>query len=912
MEPERWQHVERIYHEAMQCEPAERGSLLEEACAEDKDLRAEVESLLHYAERPAKFFEKPAIEMMAQALAESLRAAESKNSTRMIGMRIAQYRIVGKLGAGGMGDVYRAVRADDQYEKQVAIKLVRRGLDTESVEARFRRERQILAGFEHENIARLIDGGTTDEGHPYFVMELVEGKPIDEYCDEAKLVTDARIDLFRSVCSAVQYAHQRLVVHRDIKPGNILVTDEGVPKLLDFGIATILSPETFSPESERTETAQRIMTPQFASPEQIQGQLITTATDVYSLGVVLYRLLTGHMPYRLESNSPYELAQAVCETTPERPSSAIRRPVSVVLASLSSKARAMREANGQAPDGSSADLRETVFKTTIEFVSTCRGTTPDKLRRKLSGDLDQIILKALRKEPERRYASAREFAEDLRSYLRGLPISARHGTFVYRAGKFMKRNKIVFSATTVFVLLGLVGVAVIVREARVARIQQLRAEQRFNDLRSLAHSLLFEIHDSISDLPGSTAARKLLVDRALHYLDSLSQESSDTPGLQRELAAAYERVGNVQGNPYLANLGDTAGAIASYRKALNLRLTLADSNRGSYEDHAALVGIYMQLALGLEAASDFSSSLEALQHAYPIAKALVGERPDDPRAQENLAGVCFLTGSVLADAGNLDASLDYYRKSVAIRAAITSGSREFQEQVQTRLAGAYGYMAGDLSLQGDLDSAIALQHKARDILDRLSASDPQSARIQQFLMESEYWTGYYTAQKGLPAQALPYYRTALAGYLKLSSADAHDVLALRYIGKCYTGIGAALSATGKPGEGIQTARKAVQIFDSLAAADHADNFFKPVDLAYARSALADAYEHLAKTSGISESAKKESLLQARTWYQQSLDTWLSIKQRASLGQFDAAQPDRIAHRITACDAALANLHEGSL
>jgi non-specific serine/threonine protein kinase/serine/threonine-protein kinase len=526
--------------------------------------------------------------------------------------------------------------------------------------------------------------------------------------------------------------------------------------------------------------------------------------------------------------------------------------------------------------------------------------------------LDQIILKALRKEPERRYASAREFAEDLRSYLRGLPISARHGTFVYRAGKFIRRNKILLSTTAIFILLGLIGIAIIVREAQVARIEQARAEQRFNDLRSLANSLLFEIHDSISDLPGSTAARKLLVDRALHYLDSLSQESAGTPGLQRELAAAYERVGDVQGNPYLANLGDTAGAIASYRKALNLRLALANSNHSSYEDRAALVGIDMQLALGLEAASDFGASIEALQHAYPIAKALAAERPKDPHVQENLAGVCFLMGSVLADTGNLNVSLDYYRKSAAIREAITWGSREFQEQVQIRLAGVYGYMAGNLNLLGDPGSAIALQHKVRNILERLAASDPQSARLQQFLSENQYWTAYYTAQKGLPAQALPYYRNALAGYLKLSTADARDVLALRYVGKCYTGISAALSAIGKPAEGIQTARKAIKIFDSLAAADHADNFFKPVDLAYARSTLADAYEHLARMPGLSSSAKLENWRQARSWYRQSLDTWLSIRQRASLGQFDTAQPDRIAHRIAACDSALANLHADSL
>ena len=266
---------------------------------------------------------------------------------------------------------------------------------------------------------------------------------------------------------------------------------------------------------------------------------------------------------------------------------------------------------------------------------------------------------------------------------------------------------------------------------------------------------------------------------------------------------------------------------------------------------------------------------------------------------------------MLADAGDLAGSLDYYRRSAGIREAITSGSPEFQEQVQTRLAGVYGYMAGDLSLQGDLDSAISLQHKVRGILTRLAASDPQSARLRQFLMENEYWTGYYTAQKGLPAQALLYYRTALAGYLKLSSADTRDVLALRYVGKCYTGIGAALSATGKPAEGIRTARKAIQIFDSLAAADHADNFFKPVDLAYARSALADAYEFLAMTPGLSAPARLANWRQARSWYQQSLSTWGSIKQKAPLGQFDAAQPDRITRQIAACDSVLANLHADS-
>src|SRR5271154_432272 len=293
MKPERWQELERIYHGAMQCEESQRHAYLERACATDQTLRVEVESLLKYGKRPAGFFEKPALEIVARTLAQDLRAQDCNQNNEMIGAQIARYCLVEKLGAGGMGDVNRAVRADEQYEKQVAIKLGRQGLDKESVFARFRQERQILAGLEHENIARLLDGGTTDAGDPYFVMELVEGQPIDEYCDGRKLGVAARLNLFQQVCSAVQYAHQRLVVHRDIKPSNILVTTDGVPKLLDFGIATILSPETDSPEADPTVTAQRMMTPQFASPEQLRSEVITTATDVYSLGVVLYKLLTG-------------------------------------------------------------------------------------------------------------------------------------------------------------------------------------------------------------------------------------------------------------------------------------------------------------------------------------------------------------------------------------------------------------------------------------------------------------------------------------------------------------------------------------------------------------------------------------------------------------------------------------------
>jgi len=309
MTPERWQQVRGIFDQATSLPATERPAYLDQACTADPDLRREVDSLLlAHHEAGTEFLNTPAINL-------------SRPAPSRVGRRIGAYNIIEEIGRGGMGEVYRAGRADGQYEKEVAIKLVRGGYNTASVLERFRHERQILASLDHPNIARLLDGGTTDEGLPYLVMELIEGTPIDQYCDAHKLGVNERLGLFVQVCSAVQYAHQRLVIHRDIKPGNILVTKEGVPKLLDFGIAKILDPA-----ASAATTVAGPMTPEYASPEQIRGEPITTATDVYSLGVVLYQLLTGRSPYPKNTNVPHEFARAICEIEPERPSSVVLRP----------------------------------------------------------------------------------------------------------------------------------------------------------------------------------------------------------------------------------------------------------------------------------------------------------------------------------------------------------------------------------------------------------------------------------------------------------------------------------------------------------------------------------------------------------------------------------------------------------
>jgi len=317
MTPERYQQIKNLFHAALEREPGERAAFLDQACAHDPSLRAEVETLLAAAE-PAEGFIERAIQD-----AVTLIAADQPEPVE--GQRIGPYEVIRQIARGGMGAVYLAMRADDQYRKHVAIKLIRRGLDTDDIIRRFRNERQILAGLDHPNIARLLDGGATDDGRPYLVMEYIAGEPIDDYGDQHKLGAEDRLTLFRQVCAAVHCAHQHLVIHRDIKPSNILVTEDGTPKLLDFGIAKLLTPELAAQTLDATAPALRLMTPDYASPEQVRGEPITTASDVYSLGVVLYGLLTGHRPYRLTGRTPHEVLQAVCEQDPEKPSTAITR-----------------------------------------------------------------------------------------------------------------------------------------------------------------------------------------------------------------------------------------------------------------------------------------------------------------------------------------------------------------------------------------------------------------------------------------------------------------------------------------------------------------------------------------------------------------------------------------------------------
>jgi len=398
MTPERWRQVEEIFQGALDRVPDQRTQYVLEACGNDETLRRDVQLLLSQHDSAGELLDVPLYGNTEMGMLQAIADEEDP----MIGRRLGAYRIEREIGRGGMGAVYEALRADNEFNKRAAIKLVKRGMDTDFILRRFRKERQILAALDHPHIAGLLDGGTTEDGLPYFVMEYIEGQPLYSYCDTHQLTILERLKLFRPICDAVHYAHQKQVVHRDIKPSNVLVTSDGVPKLLDFGIAKLLNPQIAGDIThDPTATAMRLMTPEYASPEQVQGAPTNPTTDVYSLGVLLYELLTGHRPYRLVNRAPHEIARVICEESPAPPSIIITR-VEDLLPSLN---------------------RGDDESTTLKQLYTTRSATPESLRKLLSGDLDSIVMQALRKEPEWRYQSAAELRDDITRYLEGRPVS---------------------------------------------------------------------------------------------------------------------------------------------------------------------------------------------------------------------------------------------------------------------------------------------------------------------------------------------------------------------------------------------------------------------------------------------------------------------------------------------------------
>jgi len=646
MSPEQFARLEALYDEAAAVDPVERTRFIEERCSGDDELRRELLAA----------FQDAGSGLTGMVARAATAAAEAED--QWTGHRMGPYRIVRPLGRGGMGTVHLAVRDDDQFHKEVAIKTLKFELAGSTAVARFRHERQILANLEHANIARLLDGGTTEQGTPYIVLEYVEGVPLTEWCESQQLPTDQRLRLFRQICDAVQYAHQHLVVHRDIKPGNILVTPEGVPKLLDFGIAKLLPTGNTRGEESSTATVTGgvLMTPDYASPEQVRGGEISTATDVYSLGAVLYQLLTGQRPYTIQSYDPLEIARVVCESQ-IRPPSALGN-------------------------------------------------------RRLRGDLDVIVLKAMQKEPERRYRSVVEFSEDIRRHLEGLPIAARPDTLVYRATKFVRRHWVGVVAAFALVATLSAGIAVSLHEAQIA-------QRRFAQVRELANTFLFQFYDQVTPLAGSTAVRASIVETARKYLDGLAREAGNDTGLILELAQAYQRLGSVQARTGTANLGRVEDARASYKRSIGLYDRIPVNPQSPPELRRKMADVLFALAR-----LEYNAYHEAA--AEPINRRmldLLGTQGLDPPTRKLRAMGEASLGQVHLKLGQPAEALTWLESSLKNFADLKESGYS-DPTLGDAIATAQDHLAQVKVFLGDLDGAVAIY---LDLLRTSKPCDEQSA-----------------------------------------------------------------------------------------------------------------------------------------------------------------------------------------
>jgi len=847
MDPQNWQKINELFFTARDLEPGAREVFLSESCSGNEELRKEVESLVAAHLRANSF-------IAASAFADGARLLAAEDANSCVGRAVGPYKLVRQIGSGGMGAVYLAERDDDQYHKKVAIKLVRIGLDADTMVRRFRSERQILALLEHPHVARLLDGGVTADGQPYIVMEYIEGARITDYCRTQELNISQRLLLFRQICSAVHYAHQHLVVHRDIKPSNILVSKDGAPKLLDFGIARILDSSASGLEG-LTLTNLNPMTPEYASPEQIQGKGLTTATDIYSLGVLLYELLTGQKPYKTSDKTPQEVARLVCESEPQKPSTA------TTTAAIPSAAARLEA---------------------------------------ISGDLDHVVLKAMRKEPSQRYASAEELSGDVGNYLAGLPVRAREGSFRYLVGKFVARHKAVVALSSALLLALIVGLVLVSWEVHVAGVERARAQRRFNDVRRLANSFLFEFHDSIKDLPGATPARKLVVGRALEYLDGLSKEAGNDTSLQRELAAAYQKVGDVQGDPYSANLGDTPGALMSYRKALAIRESLLSADPDNKALKLELSGTYWKIGLSLDGATDFSGALINLRKALALTEQ--SWKVGDPRLSDQLAGDYRGIANVLAEIGDWREAVENHRKSASIREAAEGSDHEMDITLRTHLAADYYGIAEALPHLGQNSAAVEAARKSVSILQVMTQQDRPNATLRQYLADCQVLLGKRLEDQGLFDESLQSYRQALNIYQAAMAADPADARSHRLVGFTEIRIGEVLTKKHRPTEALDVLRKALSTLQDLAkTAPNSDYISHNFGNVYVE--LGDAHAALASDAKIPAARRHEHWREACSWYQKSTDTRRDLEHRGELTSSDTEELNQVAQQVAKCSKA---------
>jgi len=741
------EQVDDLFGDLLEQDPSTWRAAL--AAVDDPEVRAKVQLLLRHSAPTAKGLDTSIAEVMRAATV----SGAFDDRTIGPGTRFERYRIQRKIGQGGMGDVYEAVREND-FHKRVALKIVRYGLDSDYARGRFQQERQTLAGLEHPFIARLLDGGEAENGCPYLVLEFVDGVPIDTFC-EGRSQREI-LQLFLKACEAVEYAHRNLVIHRDLKPANILVTADGDPKLLDFGIAKLLDPS-----ANVTQTMAVALTPQYASPEQIRNQPITTASDVYSLGVILYQLLTGRKPYQVETTTALEMERVICLEPP-------------------------------APAH-------------------------------LGNEIDDILMMALRKEPERRYAGVAQFAQDIQRFLAGDTVSAAPDTFRYRAGKFLRRHKIGIAAVAAVIITLVTGLASTLYQKRRAELEMQRSERRFQDVRSLANTFLFEFHDKISALPGSTEAREMVVTTALKYLDKLSLEAGNDRSLLYELQAAYLRTGDVLGDPTSPSLGHPDKAMATYRRSIeigeNLRSTgkptldslealgtayyrvgmvnlagekpreamapfqkaleiTGEEEKAGKNPYILLTRVYTGIAYSHRLTGDAQDALKSSQLALAAEQSYASQKPSN-NTRMAVSKIRNQVADDMVNVGDLNGAVQQYRLAIddlgALMNVATLKSGERIRRAYALINVSAGGALGD-PLQpnlGDRAASLACLEKARDVEEAMFASDPKDATIKTTLAEL-YETMAFVIGESDPHRATDLFHKSIANIDDYEAAGPRD------------------------------------------------------------------------------------------------------------------------------------------
>lgn len=787
-----WQRVREILYAASRMEASRRSEYVAEQCGAERALRGEVEELLAALEASGDFLESPGMPDIVDA-------------------RIGPYRILEPAGRGGMGVVYRAQREGD-YCQVVAIKLVRAELATQPLTERFRVERQTLAMLNHPHIARLLDGGATADRRPYLVMEWIDGRPIDEYCREGGLTIRQRLELFLQVCDAVAYAHRNLVVHRDLKPSNILITAAGEPKLLDFGIAKVFDAGESGPESTLTVGGAQPLTPEYASPEQVRQTAVTTATDVYSLGAVLYELLTGRHAHHIEARTPAAIERAVCEA--------------IVPAASS--------------------------------VTGAGGV----LRRELRGDLDNVLVKALDKDPLRRYRYVDEFAADLRRYLEYRPVLVRPASMSYRAARFARRNKLVVASAAAIVLAVGGGLGVAIWQAHRARVEQQIAEQRFQLARQLAGSVLYEFHDGIRNLQGSLEVQQLLLTRSLEYLDKLAAGAADNPALQSDLANGYERVAGLLGIPGQSNLGREQDALQSLHKALELRQRVLSSNPRSLEFRRDLAQTH-RLFVNLDGVGD----VEKLEHAAAAASLAEGvfrEAPGDDRIRSDLAASEYGLGVSLVSQSRFQDSVGHFRKALEYASASAPQSMALYHK----------HLGASLVKTNDLPAALAEYREALATDEPRAAANPADVRAQLDLSYDYSDIGFILCGMGHFPECLAEYRKAYKIRSHAAAVEPRDARAAAGLVSIGWRMGTVLAAMGERHE------SEAAFAESIASAESFRKRF-PETTGALRS-LAEANRFFGETY----QQRWGSCRQARPWLQRALQIYGSLKDVQAVQQIE--------------------------